>query len=374
VSILPFLAAAFGGAAATVLTRRWPVASTAIGWAGLIAALIAAASITPGQELAVAGAQLVGSAYGRLFLLLGAGIGLIVVVAARLALGLALPASLPGALLAGLGAAGLALAVRDATTAVVATVAGGLAGIIVTLRRPPSLRDVAGAARELRTIALAGSIVILATAWVARPLDIAAPEPAALGVVYLGVAVGVAMRFGAIPFHLWAARMADATPEIALPVVMAWGPATLAVVAIGWVDVSIMPALPVGSSLPLERAAVALIGIASLVLGAVAAWVQDDLEHVLGYSIVQDAGVVILALAALDPSAWEPARIWLVNLVVARTAFAAWTMAIRARFGTRRVPELTGWARRSPVLALALLAIAVASVGWPGLAAFEARA
>jgi formate hydrogenlyase subunit 3/multisubunit Na+/H+ antiporter MnhD subunit len=182
------------------------------------------------------------------------------------------------------------------------------------------------------------------------------------------------MRFGAIPFHLWAARVADAAPEIALPVLMAWGPATLAIVAIAWVDGSIAPVLPVAGQLPVERAAVIIVGVASLTLGAVAAWVQDDLEHVVGYSIVQDAGVVILALAALDPSVWAPSRTWLLSLLVARTAFAAWTMAVHARFGTRRVPELAGWARRSPVLSAALLAIAVASVGWPGLAAFEARA
>jgi multicomponent Na+:H+ antiporter subunit D len=374
VSILPFLAVAFGGAAATLLARRWPVASAVIGAAALLAALFAAASIAPGQELAVAGGTIVGSAYGRLFLLLGAGTGLILVVAARIALGSSWPANLPGALLASLGAAGLALAVRDATTAVAATIAGGLAGVIVTLAGPPRPRDVAVAARELRAIAVAGSLVILATAWVARPLGILAQEPAVFGLAYLAVAVGVAMRFGAIPFHLWAARVADAAPEIALPLLMAWGPAALAIVAIAWVDGSIAPVLPVAGQLPVERAAVIIVGVASLTLGAVAAWIQDDLEHVVGYSIVQDAGVVILALAALDPSVWAPSRTWLLSLLVARTAFAAWTMAVHARFGTRRVPELAGWARRSPVLSAALLAIAVASVGWPGLAAFEARA
>src|SRR6266511_308644 len=372
--MLPFLAVAFGGAAATLLARRWPVASAAVGSVALIAALVAAAAIVPGQELAVAGGAVVGSAYGRLFLLLGAGTGLILVVAARIALGSDWPANLPGALLASLGAAGLALSVRDATTAVAATIAGGLAGVIVTLAGPPSPREVAVAARELRAIAVAGSLVILATAWVARPLGILAQEPAVFGFAYLAVAVGVAMRFGAIPFHLWAARVADAAPEIALPVLMAWGPAALAVVAIAWVDGAIVPVLPVAGTLPVERAAVVVVGVASLVLGAVAAWVQDDLEHVVGYAIVQDAGIVVLSLAALDPSVWAPSRAWLLNLLVARTAFAAWTMAVHARFGTRRVPELTGWARRSPVLALALLAIAVASVGWPGLAAFEARA
>ena len=46
-----------------------------------------------------------------------------------------------------------------------------------------------------------------------------------------------------------------------------------------------------------ERAIVIAIAVASIVLAAIAAFVQDDIEHVVGYSIVGDAGVVILALA-----------------------------------------------------------------------------
>ncbi|TMD30462.1 MAG: hypothetical protein E6I94_04750, partial [Chloroflexi bacterium] len=373
-STLPLLALAFGGAAATLLARRWPDASTAIGLAGLVAAFVAASGIVPGDEIPIAGGALVGSAYARLFLQLGAGIGLVLTMAGRLALGPGWPAYLPGALLAGLGAACLGLTVRDTTTAIVATIGGGLAGVLLTVPEPASQRTVAVAARELRAIAVAGSLVIVATAWVARPLGVLVQDPAVFGLAYLGVALGVAMRFGAIPFHLWAARVAEAAPEIALPVLMAWGPAVLAVVGLAWVDGSIAPVLPVAGELPAERALIIGVGVSSMILGAIAAWIQDDLEHVVGYTIMQDAGVVVLAFAALDPGVWAPSRTWVLCLLAARTAFAAWAMAIDARFGTRRVPDLGGWARRSPVLAIALAAIAIASVGWPGLAAFEARA
>jgi hypothetical protein len=307
-------------------------------------------------------------------LLLGAGTGLVLLGAARLALGSGWPASVSGVMLAGLGAAGLALAVRDPTAAVLVTIAGSLTGILVALGDPPTPGGVAGASRQLRAIAVAGSLVVLATAWLARPAGVLAQEPAGFGAVCLGVGLGVAIRFGAIPFHLWAARVAHAAPDIALPVLLAWGPAVLAIVSIAWLDASVVPILPLAGPLAVERAALAGIGIASLILGAVAAWIQDDLEHVVGYSIIQDAGIVMLVFAALDASTWGPSRTWLLTLVVARTAFAAWAMVVHARFGTRRVPELTGWARRSPVLALAMLTIAAASIGWPGLAAFEARA
>ena len=159
----------------------------------------------------------------------------------------------------------------------------------------------------------------------------------------------MAMRFGAIPFHLWAARVAEAAPEVALPLLIAWGPAALAVVGLAWVDGSIAPVAPVTGQLPIEHLVIVAIGVACLVLGAIAAWVQEDLEHVVGYATVQDAGVVILAFAVLDPAVWAPSRTWILVLLAVRTAFAAWAVAIRARFGTRRIS-------RAPRLGAALTA------------------
>ena len=195
--------------------------------------------------------------------------------------------------------------------------------------------------------------------------------PEVFGFAYLGFAVAVAIRFGAIPFHFWAARLADAAPEVTLPMLMAWGPAAFAIVALAWADQSVAPLV-----LPLtaERVAVVAVGAVSAVLGMVAAWIQDDLEHVVGYTIIADAGIAILGLAALDPAAWEPARTWILVFVTVRSAFAAWAVAVRGAFGTRRISELGGWAARAPILGLTLVVIAVAAVGWPGFVAWDARA
>jgi NADH:ubiquinone oxidoreductase subunit 2 (subunit N) len=371
VSVLPFLALAFGGAAASLLLRRWVAVSAVVGLVALVAATLAAATIRPGDGLAIAGGGLAGSAFGRLFLVLVTG-SATVLVAISLATGWT--RNLPGALLAGLGGIGLALSLPDPTMAAVSTLIGGLAGVLVTMHGTATPRGVAVAAREVRAIAVGGALVLLAMAWISRPLGALAQDTAVFGLAYLAVAVGLAMRFGAIPFHLWAARVADAAPEVALPLLIAWGPAALAVVGLAWVDASIAPVAPVTGQLPVEHLVIVAIGVACLVLGAIAAWVQEDLEHVVGYATVQDAGVVILAFAVLDPLVWAPSRTWILVLLAVRTAFAAWAVAARARFGTRRISELRGWALRSPMLLVALVAIGVFSVGWPGLFAFDVRA
>jgi NADH:ubiquinone oxidoreductase subunit 2 (subunit N) len=219
---------------------------------------------------------------------------------------------------------------------------------------------------------VAGTMAIAATAWIGRDLTDLAAQPVVFALAYLAFAIAVAIRFGAIPAHTWAARLTDTVPESSLPLVTAWAPAAFAIVALAWADSSIAP-LGADVDLGAVRGLVLAIATASIVLASLAAFIQDDIEHVVGYAIIGDAGVVLLAIAALDPEAWAPARIWILVFVVARSAFAAWAAATRATFLTGRVADLRGWAVRSPALAAVLGLVIVASIGIPGLAAFDAR-
>lgn len=367
-SLLPFLAITFGTATAALFCRRLHRLSLSIGLLGLLGATVAALAIVPGDRLTVGSTgALEATDFGRLFLALGCGTGLLV---SLVGLATTWQRNLPPAVLGGFAALGLALSIGDPIVALVAILAGALVGSLVTLVTPIAPRDVRVATHEFRAIAVAGALALLGMAWIARPLGPLALEPVVFGFAYLAVALAAAIRFGAIPFHFWAARLAGSAPEIALPLLLAWAPAAFAVVALAWVDRSIAPLL---IPLEIERGLVVGIGALSIVLGAGAAWFRDDLEHVVGYSIVQDAGFIILGLAVLTPAAWQPTRSWILVFVVAKTAFAAWAVAVRIRFGTRRIPELGGWARRSPVLGLGLLLVAVATIGVPGLLAWDVR-
>ena len=366
-SLLLFVAVAFAFAGVAIALRGRERPATIVGLVGLVAVTIAAAAIVPAQVVVIGESGLATTAYLRLFLVLGslAGLGLAV---GGLAGGTRRDA--PAVTLAILGAAGLTLGLVDPRSAVLAATAGGLFGVLVTLVPTSARVGATIGIRETRAVVVAGALAVAATAWFGRDLSQLAAQPVVFGLAYLAFAIAVAMRFGAIPFHLWAARLTDVVPETALPILTAIAPASLAVVALAWIDASVTPLLV---DLTPERSIVLAIAIASIVLAAVAAFVQDDLEHILGYSIVGDAGVVVLALATVQPEAWAPARTWILAFVVARSAFAAWTAGIRAGFWTGRVADLRGWALRSPVLAVAFVLVVVAGVGFPGLASFDAR-
>jgi hypothetical protein len=380
-SLLPFLAITLGAATLALLSRRRPRLSLVVGLTGLALALFAALAIRSGEAIEIGGGTIVTTAYGRLFLVLGAASGLAISV---IGLATSWQRNVPAATLASLGWTGLALALPDPPSALGATIAAGLTGILVTLVAPLDERGVEVGARELRAVAVGGTLALVALAGLAGGLSLSGTGAGTVGLAYLAVVVAVALRFGTIPFHAWAGRLSQSAPGAALPLLQAWLPAGFALVALaalggppgaaGAVDGA--PAgLLAGSAeaLALERGLVVALGAIGLLFGTFAAWIQDDLEHLVGYSIAQDAAFVILALAAPGPEAWAPARSWILVFALAKTGLAAWALVLGTTYGSRRIDRLVGWARRSPVLAIAFVLLVLATIGWPGSTAWAAR-
>ena len=294
---------------------------------------------------------------------------------------------LPGTLAAMTGGA-VVLASADLAVGAAAATASGLAALLAV---PPtrSRATVAAAARELRLTIAVGAILlaVVAVAPLTAALTLAgaggagvdgggpasattAGAGAMLGLAALAVSLGIGARLGAVPFHVRFSRLADAASPVDLPLLVAWLAVPVVVAGLAIVDGQIAPL-----ALPLEgdRAVVVAVAFVTLVGAAVAAFVQDDLRHAAGYLVIADGGLVLLGFAALDPAAWGPARVWLVAMAASKTALLAWSAVAEDRFGTRSVPDLRGWLRRSPILATGLAATIVATFGLPGWVAFEAR-
>lgn len=285
------------------------------------------------------------------------------------------------AMLATVTGIAVALAATGPVVGALGAAGAGLAALPLLLAAPrPSTAG--SVAREVRVSVVPAALLlaVAAVAPVAARLVFVDPGAtssapgaapvAAVGFSTLAVVLAVAVRGGVIPFHVRVARLADAAPPIALPLLVAWIPLPLAVVALGLVDMQIAPlALPLGG----EQALIVALALVALAAAAMAAFIQDDLRHAVGYLVIADAGLVLLGFAALDPAAWGPARVWLVVLAASKTALGAWAAVMEDRFESRGVPDLRGWVRPAPILAVALVVITAATFGLPGWIAFETR-
>jgi NADH-quinone oxidoreductase subunit N len=378
-TVLVLALIATGGGLATFLAYGRRRIALAIGGLTAVASVVAAAGISVQDTVPLAGTVVSGSDGLRIVALTwAAGIALLAVADTLVGSG----GTTLGPSLMGLGTGVLALSVADAGIGFALLTAGGLATAVGPLawQAGSATEAVQLGLRVVRPIVTAGVFGLAAVAWGASavgPFVAGAPlgsvDPAlevGIGLGLLAVVTAVVIRLGAIPAHVWASRYAEAAPTAAIPVTLGWGAAGFALVALGWVEVTISPA---GTPLFTERGLIAVVAAASILLGGLAAVLHDDIEHILGYSIVQDAGVALLAFGVLRPDTAAAGRDWLIGIVAVKSGLGAWVLVTRSTFGVRRLSELRGWARSSPLLGLAFAVVLAGAVGLPGMATFTAR-
>jgi NADH-quinone oxidoreductase subunit N len=367
-SVLAFAAIALAGAVVATLVRGRRHVGTLVGFAAVIAALASATVIRADHPLLLGGGALGGDAYLRLVLSLCLGGGLLVLIVARLA---TWQPSAPGVLLGGAAGIGLALGLAGTPAALLAAGAATGAAATLALASPAAPSRIRALMRELRGATTSTVIGVIAAAIVpATSGSGRVAQPAAAALVLVGMALVMAHRFGAIPLHARVSRLSDVSPSAALPVLGAWLPAAWGLIIVGWAPTALAPyALGLGP----ERGLIVALALLTLLFGTLAALLQDEVEHVVAYTIVADAGLALLALAALDPAARDAARGWLLVFAATRTALIGWTIAFRAAFETGRLRDTGGWLHRAPALGVALAGILVAVVGWPGLLAWDTR-
>jgi hypothetical protein len=247
--------------------------------------------------------------------------------------------------------------------------AAGLAGLAALSGFAPAATGPAGAGTrrlglDVLRAAVALFAALLAVELLIGPADVIAGQPFGVGLAALALAGSVALRLGIVPGHAHAARVAEGGPRWGVPILSVWGPALFALACLAAFESAVAPLDP---PLGLERGAIAGLGVLTILVGGLAALVQDDVDHVVAYSILQDAALVMLAFASAGAAAWPFAATWLLAFAVAKTALLAWAAVLGRTFGGRSLRGLAGWARRAPVLAVALILIGLATIARLGL-------
>ncbi len=120
-------------------------------------------------------------------------------------------------------------------------------------------------------------------------------------------------------------------------------------------------------SLTLALAVLCLVGI---IYGALAAWVQKDIKKLVAYSSVSHLGFCVLGLAALNVIGVSGSVLYMINHGLSTGAMFLVIGMIYDRFHTRDINELSGLARRMPILAFFFVFFVLASIGLPGLNGF----
>jgi formate hydrogenlyase subunit 3/multisubunit Na+/H+ antiporter MnhD subunit len=388
-----------GGAGSVALAARLLRVSVVVAFVSAVITLLASLLMQREAGLAIREVTLAGSDASRMLAVTWSA-GLLLLGLIALATSdddgddLAAVATSIGAGLLALAAAVVAVTVGDPGIAFVVLGAGGVAAVVApavadwrgTRADEMPLREVGAALGACLGAALVAVVIVSWSQSSAGPLgsggvagggsgvglvlDPAAVR-AAIGLAILAMAGAVILRSGAIPGHLWAARLVGEARPVTIPTILGWGAAAFTLLAVAWSrTVLASTALALDD---LDRWIVIVAALASVLLGGLAALLHDDVEHIVGYSIVQDAGVALFAFAAVRTDVAAPLAAWVLGCAAVKAGFAGWITVARWTFGAHLVSELRGWARRAPVLGVAYAVALLATVGVPGMAIFDAR-
>ncbi|WP_329419354.1 NADH-quinone oxidoreductase subunit M [Streptomyces sp. NBC_01693] len=195
--------------------------------------------------------------------------------------------------------------------------------------------------------------------------------------VLLAIGVGMAVKTPAVPFHTWLPPAHTEAP--------AAGSAILAAVLLkmgtyGFVRIA-MPLLP--GSWRHYALAIVIVGVVSVVYGALVALAQTDFKRMIAYTSVNHMGYIILAVGAAGALAGTDAQARSLAVTGAVTQMVSHGLITGALFllagvlydrgQTYEIDAYSGLAAHAPRFAAVTGIAAFASLGIPGFSGFIAE-
>ncbi len=187
-----------------------------------------------------------------------------------------------------------------------------------------------------------------------------------IGLVF--VAVGLAFKMSAVPFHMWTPDVYEGAPT-PVTAFFSIGPKIAAIALLVRYLLE-----PFGGLLGEWRQIVVFLSIASMVLGAVAAIAQTNIKRLMAYSSIGHVGYALIGVAAATPNGIRGVLVYMAIYVVMN--LGTWSVILCMRRDGRmleNISDLSGLGRTQPGLALALGIFMFALAGIPPTAGFFSK-
>jgi NADH-quinone oxidoreductase subunit N len=190
------------------------------------------------------------------------------------------------------------------------------------------------------------------------------------------IVAGLAFKLGAAPFHMWIPDVYQGAPT-AVTLMIGSAPELAAfAIAIRLLVEGLIPLAPDWQQMLI------VLGVASLLIGNLAAIAQTNLKRMLAYSTIGQMGFVVLGLAAgvvngntaNGTSAYSASMFYIVTYVLTTLAsFGIILLLAREGFESDEIADLAGLNQRSPLYAAVMTVCMFSLAGIPPLVGFYAK-
>jgi NADH-quinone oxidoreductase subunit N len=187
-----------------------------------------------------------------------------------------------------------------------------------------------------------------------------------LGLVF--IVVGVAFKFGAVPFHMWIPDVYHGAPT-AVTLFLGSAPKlasfalTIRVLAEG-----------LGGMTDAWQDMLVVLSVLSMAIGNVIAIAQTNLKRMLAYSTISHVGFILLGFVAGTAEGYEAALFYTLTYVIMATgSFGVILLLSRKGFEADELDDLKGLNQRSPWFAFVMLMLMFGTAGVPPMVGFWAK-
>ncbi|HET9444942.1 MAG TPA: NADH-quinone oxidoreductase subunit NuoN [Steroidobacteraceae bacterium] len=191
-----------------------------------------------------------------------------------------------------------------------------------------------------------------------------------LGLVF-GLAfiiVGIAFKFGAVPFHMWVPDVYHGAPT----------PVTLFIGSAPKIASFVLAIRVLAEGLDAMVASwqdmLITLAVLSLLIGNVVAIAQSNLKRMLAYSTISHVGFILLGILAGTNDGYRAAMFYTLSYVImAVGSFGMILLLSRSGFEADRLEDFKGLNRRSPWFAAIMMMLMFSTAGVPPFIGFWAK-
>jgi NADH-quinone oxidoreductase subunit N len=182
------------------------------------------------------------------------------------------------------------------------------------------------------------------------------------------IVVGLAFKFGAVPFHMWIPDVYDGAPT-AVTLFIGSAPKIAAFAMAMRLLVESLGSLSVD-----WQGMLVILAVLSLALGNVIAIAQTSMKRMLAYSTISHVGFLLLGILAGTEAGYSAAMFYAITYaVMAIGGFAMIILLSRSGVEADQLDDFKGLNERSPWFAFMMLILMFSMAGVPPTVGFYAK-